>query len=95
MTRRLPDRLRGDGPCGDCGSEDNVVWSTESAFWNVIMRPNGETGDPFLCIACFVIRADAAGYAPTGWQLIPDFHWETRDERWARKRRDARRESTP
>jgi hypothetical protein len=63
----LPDELRGDGPCGDCGT------------------PPGYEGEPLLCIPCFVIRADAAGYFPTGWRLLPDWHWETKTERKRRR----------
>jgi hypothetical protein len=85
MTDLLPEHLRGDGPCGDCGTLDNIIWFTESVLWNAVMRPDGETGDPLLCIPCFVKRVDAAGLAPTGWRLIPDWHWETTNEYAARK----------
>jgi hypothetical protein len=84
MTCELPHKLRGDGPCGDCGTLDNIVWFTESVFWNAVMRPPGYEDEPLLCIPCFVIRADAAGYFPTGWRLLPDWHWETKDERQRR-----------
>jgi hypothetical protein len=88
----LPAELRGDGPCGDCGTVDNVVWFTESVFWNRVMRrPDvaAEAAGGIVCIPCFVVRTDAAGLYPTGWRLLPDFHWETRDEREARKARPA------
>jgi hypothetical protein len=78
----LPDDLRGDGPCADCGTLDNIVWFTESVFWNDVVRRDGD--DAILCIPCFVKRVDATGYYPTGWRLVPDFHWETKDERAAR-----------
>lgn len=72
----------------DCGTINNILWSTESTFWNVIMRPEGETDDnsEILCITCFVIRVDKAGYAPL-WRLTPEFHWETKNEKRARKHR--------
>lgn len=81
----LPEALRGDGPCDDCGTLDNIVWFTESVFWNAIQRPPGYVRDGILCIPCFVKRAHAAGYAPTGWQLVPQWHWETHGERSRRK----------
>lgn len=79
----LPDRITGDGPCGDCGTENNIIWFTDNVVWNAVMRPDGEPegGDPFLCVTCFVRRTDEAGYRPTGWHLIPDWHWETKVER--------------
>jgi hypothetical protein len=78
----LPDGLRGDGPCADCGTLDNIVWFTESVFWNDVVLRDG--ADAILCIPCFVKRVDATGYYPTGWRLVPDFHWETKAERAAR-----------
>ena len=83
-TWAVPDELRGDGPCGDCGTLDNIVWFTESVLWNAVMRPPGSAGEPLLCILCFVKRVDAAGFYPTGWRLLPDWHWETKDERTQR-----------
>jgi hypothetical protein len=81
QAQLLPDELRGDGPCGDCGTVNNIVWFTESVLWNAVMRPPGYDGEPLLCIPCFVRRVDAAGYSPTGWRLLPDWHWETRAQR--------------
>jgi len=84
----MPDHLRGDGPCSDCGTLDNVVWFTDNVLWNHVMAfPEVSFDDPggILCIPCFVIRVDAAGLFPTGWRLLPDFHWETREEREARR----------
>jgi hypothetical protein len=78
----LPDGLRGDGPCADCGTLDNIVWFTESVFWNDVVLRDG--ADAILCIPCFVKRVDATGYYPTAWRLVPDFHWETKAERAAR-----------
>lgn len=78
----LTDDLRGDGPCDDCDALDNIVWFTDSPFWNDVVRREGR--DAILCIPCFVKRVDASGYYPTGWRLLPDFHWETKPERAAR-----------
>lgn len=68
----LPDHLRGDGPCQDCGS-DNIVWFTDSPLWNRALGGPEATDDPggLLCIPCFVVRAAAAGIMPTGWYLGP------------------------
>jgi hypothetical protein len=79
----VPEHLRGDGPCADCGTLDNIVWFTESVFWNDVVRAHGP--DKILCIPCFVLCTDAVGYFPTGWQLLPDWHWETKAERDARR----------
>jgi hypothetical protein len=81
----LPEVLRGDGPCDDCGTAENIIWFTESVFWNAIMRPPGYERDGILCIPCFVKRADDAGYAPNGWMLLPQWHWEAHAEREARR----------
>lgn len=81
----FPAHLRGDGPCQDCGTLDNISWFTESVFWNDVVKRHGP--DKILCIPCFVIRTDAVGYFPTGWRLLPDFHWETTAEREARRSR--------
>lgn len=81
----LPAHLRGDGPCGDCGTRDNIIWFTDNVLWNEVMRPPGYESDPLLCIPCFVLRVDAAGLAPTGWRLVPDWHWETHAERDTRR----------
>lgn len=72
----FPDTLRGDGPCDDCGTVDNPVWFTDSVFWNEVVRFTGHAGG-ILCINCFVILANRAGFRPTGWRLAPDWHWET------------------
>lgn len=77
--------IRGDGPCDDCGTVDNIIWFTDNVLWNEVIRAGrGERSDPFLCIPCFVGHVDAAGLAPTGWRLVPDWHWETQAERRAR-----------
>lgn len=79
----MPDHLRGDGPCDGCGTHDNIVWFAESVLWNEVMSGSEPGSDPggIFCIPCFIIRVDKAGLAPTGWRLIPDWHWETRTER--------------
>jgi hypothetical protein len=77
--------IRGDGPCDDCGTADNIIWFTDNVLWNEVIRAGREGPDPFLCVTCFVVRVDAAGLAPTGWRLIPDWHWETEAERAARR----------
>ena len=84
----LPKRLQGDGPCDDCGTVDNIIWSTASVFWNAVIHPRGEIeADPLLCVVCFVVRTEKAGFRPTGWQLTPEFHWETAVERILRRAR--------
>lgn len=81
----LPPLITGDGPCSDCGTDTNIIWSTPSVLWNAVIRPEGEIeADPFLCVPCFVLRVHNAGLRPTGWTLIPDWHWETKVERIAR-----------
>jgi hypothetical protein len=87
---RLSNELIGDGPCQDCGS-DNIRWSAESPFWNMVMGGPDSRDDPggIVCVRCFVVRADAAGYNPDGWRLLADWHWETTAERAARRMREA------
>jgi hypothetical protein len=85
---RLPQHLRGDGPCGDCGTLDHIIWFTDDVLWNEVVRHREPNGDPLMCITCFVARVNAAGFAPTGWRLVPDWHWETTAENAARHCRD-------
>ena len=81
----LPKSLRGDGPCGDCGTQDNIRWFTEDVFWNRVVRDNDPNNrDEILCITCFVKRVDEAGYDPNAWRVLPSWHWETKDERVTR-----------
>lgn len=82
---QLPTEIRGDGPCGDCGTADNIIWFTDNVLWNEVMRRPGAPPEPFLCVVCFVRRVHEAGLAPTGWRLVPDWHWETLAEHGARK----------
>lgn len=70
----LPEHLRGDGPCTDCGTLDNIVWFTDNVFWNDICR-RGDYIEPTLCIPCFVKRVDTMHYRPTGWRLLPEWSW--------------------
>ena len=74
-SAELDARLRGDGPCQDCGTPDNIVWFTDNTVWNRVMGGPGTTDDPggIVCVTCFVKRADAAGLDPTGWQLTPEW----------------------
>lgn len=89
---RLPVELRGDGPCDDCGTADNIVWFTENVLWNAVMRYEGAPPEGFCCPTCFVRRVHECGFAPTGWRLLPDWHWETTAEYAARRAvRDGRR----
>jgi len=74
----LPDHLRGDGPCSDCGTEDNVVWFTESVFWNAVCRRDPDYVEPILCIPCFVKRADEAGFQ-CHYRLLPEWPWRVRE----------------
>lgn len=72
----MPDEVRGDTPCEDCGTDKNIVWSTDNVFWNDVM---GDEKSLILCVPCFVIRAEAK-YRPTGWRLIPEFQWTETDK---------------
>lgn len=67
-----PTHLPGDGPCHDCGGT-NIVWSTDSTLWNLVIGGPAATDDPggLLCVPCFVGRAEALGLAPAGWYLGP------------------------
>lgn len=81
----LPDHLRGDGPCGDCGTLDNIIWFTDNVLWNEVIRQPNDGYCGILCIPCFVVRVDKSGLAPTGWRLTPNWHWETTAERERRR----------
>jgi hypothetical protein len=73
VVSALPEHLQGDGPCTRCGTEDNIVWFTDSTIWNAVVRADPGAMDEILCIPCFVIAADKRGVEPTGWRLIPEF----------------------
>lgn len=68
MKDTLPKNIRGDLPCADCGTEDNIVWFTDNLIWNHVI---GRETSPILCINCFVIRAEKK-IKCTGWKLIPE-----------------------
>ena len=74
----LPDHLRGDGPCADCGTRDNIVWFTENVLWNDVVRSEPDYVEPILCLPCFVIRADRRGLIVTGWRVLPEWSWHIR-----------------
>lgn len=63
--------LRGDAPCMDCESKDNLVWSTHNVFWNDVMK--GVKGSGILCIYCFARRAQKK--FKVRWFLLPEFDW--------------------
>lgn len=81
----LPEDLRGDGPCANCGTRDNIVWFTDNVLWNDVVLNDPEAMDKILCIPCFVKETDQRGWHVTGWRLIPEFHYETKDEAAARR----------
>lgn len=64
--------LDGDVPCADCGTEENLEWFTENVFWNHVCPDES----PILCIPCFAKRAEAVGYRPMSWRLLPEWNWE-------------------
>lgn len=67
--------MRGDVPCEDCHTRENIIWSTDNVFWNnAINRPKE---NPILCIPCFVIRFEKK-YIVDGWNLVPEFPWKDR-----------------
>lgn len=76
----LTTEIRGDGPCHDCGTPDNIVWTTDNPFWNAVMGGPEARDDPggIVCVPCFVNRVHAAGYSPVGWRLVPEWRWATR-----------------
>jgi len=65
----LPATLRGDGPCADCGTIENIRWFVDHPTWNAVCRPPGYEMEPILCIPCFAKRAEKAGINPPVWQL--------------------------
>lgn len=77
----MPDSLRGDGPCSNCGTLDNIIWFTDSVFWNAVVRIEPRLTDDaeILCITCFVLMADQRGYR-CHWRLSPEWPWQTKAE---------------
>lgn len=63
--------LHGDAPCFDCGSNENIRWWTDNVFWNAVCPDHS----PILCIMCFARRAEATGFRPRAWRVIPEFDW--------------------
>jgi hypothetical protein len=64
------NKLGGDSPCKDCGTNQNPVWFTDNVFWNTVVNDRGI----ILCVNCFILRAEKQ-FLPTGWRLIPEFQW--------------------
>lgn len=62
-----PD-IRGNGPCNDCNTVNNIVWFTHNPYWNAVV------GDQalILCVVCFAIRAHVKGLHPIAWALIAE-----------------------
>lgn len=83
---QLPEHLRGDGPCSNCGTLNNIIWFTDDVFWNAVVRMEPRLTDDaeILCVHCFVIMADQRDYYCT-WRLTPQFRWETKTEAAARR----------
>lgn len=70
--------MKGDGPCSTCGTKENLVWFTQNAFWNAVVRADlspWNENEPTLCIPCFVQRAYDVGFRTTGWELSPEWPW--------------------
>jgi hypothetical protein len=67
--------LRGDIPCMDCNSKDNIMWTTKNVFWNEVME--GVEGSGILCVYCFVKRAEQK-YKVESWTLTPEFRYEAK-----------------
>jgi len=69
----LPESLRGDGPCDDCGTLNNPLWFTLNTLWNEVRggqeKFGGETYS-IVCPQCFIRRAAEAGIQGA-WLLIP------------------------
>lgn len=77
--KAVPDAVRGDGPCQDCGGE-NVCWFTDNVLWNTVMGGPDQHDDPggIVCVTCFVVRAHAAGLNPPAWRLLAEWPWQQR-----------------
>jgi hypothetical protein len=58
--------------CADC-HQSYTVWYADNDLWNAVMRPNGEqSGEPFLCARCFLIRAErVTTIARVTWPSVP------------------------
>lgn len=90
MTAGFRSTLLGDGPCTECGTSANIVWGTDSAFWNNVIRyewigapsdPQDTYADhrwghePILCLPCFVKVAEERGFQPVAWRVVPEWPW--------------------
>jgi hypothetical protein len=64
--------FRGDVPCMDCKTKENIVWWTDNVFWNAVMRE--VEGSGILCTHCFVARAEKR-FKVKGWRVIPEFDY--------------------
>lgn len=75
----LPEELRGDGPCRNCGTVDNIIWRTDDAFWNEVIGGAGCRDDlgGLYCIPCLarIVFVFEAGYHPNGWRITPEWPW--------------------
>lgn len=71
VPREYRSTLDGDSPCQDCGTNANPVWFTDSVFWNNVCTEDS----PILCLPCFIARAEAKGFRPTGWRVTPEWPW--------------------
>lgn len=60
--------------CEKCGS-DNIVWFVNSVLWN---KYAGNSS--ILCITCFVQFAEAQGFLPTAWELVPENPPKSKEE---------------
>jgi hypothetical protein len=57
-------RERTEGICDECGKDYPTPWFADNPVWN------GAKADGFLCIECFIRKAQANGIKCTGWHLI-------------------------
>ena len=77
----LPEHLRGDGPCFNCGTLDNPVWFTDSEIWNGVVRRDPGAMDQILCFPCFVTAADIRyEWQITGWSIQPEWREDAAPE---------------
>lgn len=59
--------------CMDCAGH-NPVWFAPNKVWNLVIGGPDANDDPggFYCPVCFIRRAEASGFVPTGWELRPE-----------------------
>lgn len=70
--------LDGDTPCKDCGTEENIIWFTDSILWNNVI---GTKESAILCLRCFVKRVEDAGLEPKSWRVMPEWPWHEDEEK--------------